>query len=86
MNIYHCEHCRTPIDRHAQTRLVTDELGMHFFHVTPDCYEAHKAKIAREAYANAIAIQRDWIDELHTCTEWFKREAPHYGDRLYNGG
>jgi hypothetical protein len=79
MHLYTCEHCKVPIDRHAQTRLVTDEAGLHFYHVTPDCYEAHKAKLARDAYANAIQFRRD--DD-----QWFQRNAPKYNDRVGNGG
>lgn len=84
MHFFTCEHCGVKIDRHAQTRLVTDELGMHFFHVTPDCYEAHKAKLAREAYANAIAIQREF--DFTPDDQWFNKNAPNYTERLHNGG
>jgi hypothetical protein len=78
-HVYVCEHCGESIDRHAQTRLVTDELGLHFFHVVPDCFEAHKKKLAREAYNNAIQLRRE--DD-----HWFMRNAPKYHERHGNGG
>lgn len=84
MHIYVCSHCHAPIDRHAQTRLVTDEMGMSFYHIVPDCYEAHKEKLAKEAYANAIAIQREL--DFTPDDQWFKKNAPNYTERHGNGG
>ena len=79
MYLYTCEHCGEKIDRHAQTRLVTDEAGMHFFHVAPDCYELHKKKLAHKAYENAIQFRRD--DD-----HWWMRNSPNYNSRHGNGG
>ena len=79
MHVYVCEHCGESIDRHAQTRLVTDECGLHFFHVTPDCFDFHKKKLARRADETALQLRRD--DD-----HWFLRNAPKYNDRVGNGG
>lgn len=84
MYIYVCRHCGVGIDRHAKTRLVTDEAGLHFYHVEPDCYELHKAKLEREAYNNAIAIQREF--DYMPDDQWYKKNAPDYTERHSNGG
>jgi hypothetical protein len=79
MHVYVCEHCGQGIDRHAQTRLVTDEAGLHFFCVTPDCYDLHKKKLARMAYETDLQFRRD-DDQWWMCT------SPKYNDRHGNGG
>ena len=84
MHIYVCDHCKHPIDRHAQTRLVTDEFGLHFYHVSPDCFEAHKLQRARAAFANAISLQRDF--DYMPDDQWFLKNAPKYHNREGNGG